>query len=142
MKSSVLLAVAAILSCAVIVGCVQNHESATTNPPAISYQVGSFELRDSRSSRNVRGALVTEAFFQDARVLPLLGRRFLPGEYNSSRSQVVMLTEHFWQQQFGGDPQIIGMTITLNGQTFTVVGIMPTTFDFPDGVDVWVPKAG
>jgi len=53
-----------------------------------------------------------------------------------------MLSKRFWQQQFGGNPQIIGTTVHLNGQAFTVIGIMPTMFDVPSGVDIWVPKAG
>jgi len=54
----------------------------------------------------------------------------------------VMLSQRFWQQQFGGDPRIIGTAMRLNGQTCTVIGIMPTTFDFPPGVEIWMPKAG
>jgi putative ABC transport system permease protein len=92
--------------------------------------------------RKVRGASVTVAFFQSARVAPFLGRSFLPEEYSSSRQQVVMVSHRFWQQQFGGDPRLIGMTMHLNGQNFTVIGIMPTMFDVPSGVDIWVPKAG
>jgi len=90
----------------------------------------------------VRGASVAPAFFQSAKVPPLLGRGFLPEEYGSDRQQVVMLSERFWQQRLGGDPRIIGATLRLNGQSFTVIGILPMTFDVPSGVDVWVPKAG
>jgi len=71
-----------------------------------------------------------------------LGRGFLPEEYSSSRQQVVMLSHRLWQERFRGDPRIIGTTMRLNGQAFTVIGVMPTTFDVPSGVDIWVPKAG
>jgi putative ABC transport system permease protein len=70
----------------------------------------------------------------------LLGRGFLPSEYGSDRHEVVLVSQHLWQQKFGGDSRIIGAPIKLNGQTFTVVGIMPTTFDVPSGVDIWLPK--
>jgi len=142
MKSSAPLAVAGVLGCILITGCVQTGEANVPNPPPTSYQVGSFELQDSGSSQKVRGASVTPTFFQSAKVPPLLGRGFLPEEYGSGRQQVVMVSQRFWQQRLGGDPRIIGTTMHLTGQTFTVIGIMPTMFNVPSGVDVWVPKAG
>jgi hypothetical protein len=141
-KSSAPLAVAGILGCISIAGCVQTREANVPSPPATSYQVGSFELQGSGSAQKVRGASVTPVFFQSAKMPTLLGRGFLPEEYGSSRQQVVMLSHRFWQQRFGGDPRIIGTTMRLNGRAFTVIGIMPTTFDVPSGVDIWVPKTG
>ena len=141
MKSSAPLAVAGIVGCILIAGCVQTREANAPSPPATSYQVGSFDLQDSGSTQKVRGASVTSAFFQSAKEPPLLGRGFLPEEYSSGRQQVVMVSERFWQQRFGGDPRTIGTTMRLNGRTFTVIGVMPTKFDVPSGVDIWVPKA-
>ena len=75
-------------------------------------------------------------------VSPLLNiAGVLLGSYRL-RPQVVMLSQRFWQQQFGGDPRNIGTSMRLNGQAFTVIGIMPKAFDVPTGVDVWMPKAG
>jgi len=141
MKSSAPLAVAGILSCILVLSCNQSRQASERNPPATSYQIGSFELQDSGSSQKIRGAVVTSAFFHGATVAPLLGRGFLPAEYAPGRQQVVMVSQRFWQQQYGGDPRIIGTTLRLNGQTFTVIGIMPTAFDLPSGVDVWMPRA-
>lgn len=142
MKSSTPLALAAIWYCILIAGCAQTREANVPNPPATSYQVGSFELQESGSSQTVRGASVTPVFFQSAKMPTLLGRGFLPEEYSSSRQQVVVLSNRLWQQRFGGNPRIIGTTMRLNGQAFTVIGIMPATFDVPSGIDIWVPKAG
>jgi putative ABC transport system permease protein len=75
-------------------------------------------------------------------MLPLVGRGFLPDEYGSGKPQVVIVSYHLWQERFRGDARIIGATMRLSGQAFTVVGIMPTTFDVPSGVDLWVPKPG
>ena len=140
MTSSGRLTFAGILSCALIVSCAQPRQSGS-EPPSTSYQVGSFEFRNDGSYQKVRGASVTPVFFQSAEVIPLLGRGFLPEEYSSNRQQVAMISNRFWQQQFRGDPRIIGMTVRLNEQTFTVIGIMPPMFDIPSGVDIWVPKA-
>lgn len=141
-KSSAFLAVAGVLGGILIAGCVQSREANVPRPPATSYQVGSFELREGGSPQNVRGASVTPVFFQAAKMPTLLGRNFIPEDYGSGRQQVAILSHRLWQQRFRGDPRIIGSTIRFNGQAFTVVGIMPRTFDVPSGVDIWVPKAG
>ena len=142
MKSSKAWAVVGILSSILIVSCAQTPQASAPNPPASSYQIGSFELEHSGTSQKVPGASVTASFFQIAKMMPLLGRGFLAEEYSSSRQQVVLVSQRFWQRQFEGDPRIIGTSLQLNGQTFTVIGIVPTTFDVPSGVDIWVPKAG
>lgn len=142
MKSSAPLAMAGILSCILIAGCVESRQANVPGPPATSYQVGAFQLQESESTQEVRGASVTPLFFQSAKVPPLLGRGFLLEEYGSGRQRVVMVSHHLWRHRFGGDPRIIGSTMRLNGQAFTVIGIMPETFNFPSGIDIWVPKAG
>ena len=141
MPSSARFILAGILSCILIVSCVQPRQASGSEPPSTSYQVGSFEFHNNGSYQKVRGASVTPAFFQSGEVVPLLGRGFLPEEYRSSRQQVAMISNRFWQQQFGGDPGIIGTTVRLNEKTFTVIGIMPPRFDVPSGVDIWVPEA-
>ena len=142
MKSSAPLAVTGVLGCILIAGCVQTREANVPSPPATSYRVGSFELQESGNSQKVRGASVTTVFFQRAKIPTLLGRGFLPEEYGSGTQQVVMVSHRLWQERFRGDPRIIGTSIRVNGQAFTVIGIMPTTFDVRSGVDIWVPKAG
>ena len=141
MTSSERFTLAGILSCTLIVSCVQPPQASGSKPPSTSYQVGSFEFQNNGSSQKVRGASVTPAFFQSAEVMPLLGRGFLPEEYRASRQPVAMISKRFWQQQFHGDPRIIGTTVRLNEQVFTVIGIMPPMFDVPSGVDIWVPQA-
>jgi len=102
----------------------------------------SFELQEGGSSQKLRGGSVTPVFLQSAKMPTLLGRGFLPEEYGAGSGQVVMVSHRLWQRRFRGDPRIIGTTIRLNRQAFTVIGIMPPTFDVPSGVDIWVPMAG
>jgi len=64
-------------------------------------------------------------------IQPILGRNFLKKEDYKGRDQVVLLANGLWQQRFGGDPKIVGRTITLDGGPFTVVGILPADFVFP-----------
>jgi predicted permease len=85
--------------------------------------------------------LVTANFFQAFGVQPLLGRTFRPDEHQEGRGRVVVLGWAKWQRQFGGDPNVIGRVITLDGAPWEIVGVMPRAFNAMDGNDlVWVPK--
>lgn len=115
--------------------------SARDNPPAISYRVATFSLTSPGIAETIRGAFVTNGFFPAAKTQPLVGRLFLPEEYQSGRHQVVIVSNRLWHQSFKADPGWIGRSVQLNGQAFTIVGIMPPTFEIPSGADLWVPKA-
>jgi len=101
-KSPAPLAVAGVLGCILMPGCVQTREANVPSPPVWSYEVSSFELQESGSSQKVPGASVTPVFFQSAKTPTLLGRGFLPEEYGSGRKQVVMVSHRLWQHRFGG----------------------------------------
>jgi predicted permease len=73
----------------------------------------------------------TDNFFQVFGVPPLLGRTFLPGEEQDGRNEVVVLSYNVWQSQFGGDRGVVGRPVTLDGRTYTVIGVMPPSFRFP-----------
>jgi predicted permease len=64
-------------------------------------------------------------------VQPVIGRNFLKQEDYKGRDQVALLGNALWQQRFGGNPKIIGQTITLDGSPFTIVGVLPPDFVFP-----------
>jgi putative ABC transport system permease protein len=85
--------------------------------------------------------LVTANFFPLLGVRPLAGRTFLPEEDRSGAAHVVLLSRGLWVRRYGANPQIVGKAILLSGEKYTVVGILPLGFDFPDPVDVWVPVA-
>src|SRR6266545_2117421 len=83
---------------------------------------------------------------------PQLGRRFLPEEDKAGANPVVILGHPLWQSRFGSDPGIVGKSLTLNDQIYTVIGVMPSSFQFPvgfgymgkvlnDPVDLYVPLA-
>ncbi|WP_221032034.1 ABC transporter permease [Actomonas aquatica] len=61
---------------------------------------------------------------------PALGRGFTADEAERGRNQVVVLSHRFWQQRYGGDPQVLGRTLRLDGESVTIIGVMPAAFDY------------
>jgi len=92
----------------------------------------------------VAGA-VGEGFFETLRERPLLGRVFTVEEDAPGRGHVVVLSNGFWKSHFGGTPNAIGRTLTLDGEAYTVVGVMPAAFSIASWSithrDIWVPIA-
>ena len=82
---------------------------------------------------------VTGNLFSVLGVTPALGRSFLPDEERPGSAPVCILSDGLWTRRFGSDPKILGKAVTLNGEMWTVVGVMPSGFRFPQSVDLWVP---
>lgn len=89
------------------------------------------------------GTAISTNFFQTLGVKPALGRTFAPGEDEAGKNHVVVLSHAFWQRRFGGSTATLNSTLTLNGESYTVVGIMPATFEFGREMgqvfDLWSP---
>ncbi|HKV98522.1 MAG TPA: ADOP family duplicated permease [Vicinamibacterales bacterium] len=105
----------------------------------ISSTEWTWELRTNADTVVVRYRSVGGNFFDLLGAMPLVGRTFHPDDDHRQSARTVVLSYGFWQRQFGGDRGIVGRTIVLSGKTFTVAGIMPATFMFPTGTDVWTP---
>jgi hypothetical protein len=140
MKPNRTCAIAALALCFILVACNRPTESADHPPFANSFHVELFEVRVGEAMENVNGAAVTSAFFREAKVLPLLGREFLDEEYQTANARVVVVAASLWQRQFGGDPALIGKSLLINERQYTVVGILPKTFQFPPGAELWIPQ--
>lgn len=78
-------------------------------------------------------------FFSVIGVAPRFGREFGEGEDRPGNGHVAILSFPFWQRHFGGQLDAIGETVSLNFEKYTVVGILPTTFNYPESVDIWIP---
>jgi predicted permease len=94
-------------------------------------------------SQMITGELVSGNYFDVLGAQPALGRAFLPEEDRAPGTHPVVVVSHdLWQSQFSGDPQLVGKTIRLNNQLYTVVGIAPAGFrgaNAPFGAAVWIP---
>jgi putative ABC transport system permease protein len=83
---------------------------------------------------------VSPPFFDILRVRPILGRTFRAEEGIIGKPRVVMLGHRLWSTRFGSDRAIVGRTLTLNGNPFEVVGVLPASFEFPDDtLELWTP---
>jgi putative ABC transport system permease protein len=82
-------------------------------------------------AQRVPGAEVSSNFFSTLGVQPFLGRAFTAGEDRPGGHPVVLLTHSFWRRHFNGDRNVLGQTLTLDNQIFTIVGVMPESFRFP-----------
>ena len=92
----------------------------------------------------VNTAAVTPEIFPLLNAKPLAGRTLLPEDGKQGAPSVAVLSENLWRSRFGSNPALIGQSITLDMRSFTVVGILPATFRYPDGAphqDVWIAIA-
>ena len=98
-----------------------------------------FNLTGTGEPEELRGALVSANFFELMRSSPLRGRGFTADEEQEGRDSVVVISDALWQRRFGGDANIIGKTLTLDGQRYNIIGITASGFQFPNKTELWKP---
>ena len=107
-----------------------------------AYDTQGFNLTGLDEPERVQGAVVTSSLFPLLGIEPERGRAFSAEEDQPGHEQVVILSHGLWQRRFGSDTNLVGKTITLDGKSVNVVGIMPAGFNFPDNtIEVWKPVA-
>jgi putative ABC transport system permease protein len=116
-------------------------DQAQTFEQMAAYGYAGFSLSAGGDPVAVTGAAVSPDFFSVLRSNASRGRTFLPEEDQPGRDHSVVIGHGLWQRAFGADPDLIGQTVTLNGQSYTVVGVMPAEFHFPQEAELWVPLA-
>ena len=85
------------------------------------------------------GAFISANGFRLIQAQAQLGRTFREGEDSPGAEPVILLSHALWRDRYGGDPDIVGRTVRLNGEPMTVIGVMPDRFEFPLNNDLWVP---
>lgn len=103
------------------------------------YGYKQFRLIGSGDPQVLVGSRVEPSFFSVFGVNPVLGRPIVSGDDTGTHSTIVVLSYKLWKSTFGGDPHIVGQDIELNGQAYSVVGVMPPTFSKPQSVQLWTP---
>jgi putative ABC transport system permease protein len=101
---------------------------------------GQFSYTGGAEPERLVGARVAASFFSVLGAQPELGRTFLPEDDVVGKAGVVVLSHGLWTQHFGSDPQVIGKSLTLDGESYRVIGVMQNGFQFPRGVQLWLPS--
>jgi putative ABC transport system permease protein len=94
----------------------------------------------SASAERLQFSIITNSFFSILGVPPTLGRTFTPAEAVPGASAKVFLASNsLWHRQLGGDSQVLGKTYLLDGESYTLIGVLPPDFHFPGSCDIWLP---
>lgn len=98
----------------------------------------SFNLTGGDTPERIQGAQVSASLFTTLGVTPVYGRVFVDDEDRPGGNRVVLLSERLWQRRFGSAPDMVGKDLILNGESYTVVGILPAEFQFPSPLtEMW-----
>jgi hypothetical protein len=104
-------------------------------------------IKGSDHPESLLGVITSSQLLELLRVRPILGRGFLPEEDQPGHDHVILLSYGLWQRRFGSDPAVIGRTVNVGQENYTVIGVMPADFRFPPDlrasyrVDAWLPPA-
>jgi putative ABC transport system permease protein len=104
-------------------------------------------LTGTEGAESMLGLEATDRLFAVLGVRPVLGRTFLPGEDQPGREKVAVISHGLWQRRFGGARDVVGRHVTIDDRDYSVLGVMPASFRFPDtiptdiplSVEVWIP---
>lgn len=119
---------------------LEKGQRSFSNMSAMHYS--SFNLSEGEGTERTLGAAVTASHFDVFGVQAAVGRVFTAEEDQPGRDKVVVLSHRLWQRRFGGDRGIVGRDIRMNGEPYTVVGVMPSSFELQaDREELWVPIA-
>ena len=103
------------------------------------YNRDSYNLTGAGEGERIITGQVSADLFAALRVNAAIGRVFNNDEDKPGGSPVVVLSYGLWQRRFGGQASIVNQSLTLNGKSYTVIGVMPEGFQFPSRVEMWVP---
>ncbi|PYJ30013.1 MAG: hypothetical protein DME90_04185, partial [Verrucomicrobia bacterium] len=130
---------------------LEKYFHSCTQIAAFDYR--SFNLGGGDTPERISGAVVSPALFPMLGINPIVGRAFAQEEQGEGHDDVVVISERLWKRRFNSDPYLIGKSLLLNGRNYTVIGVMPASFEFPiplfgiqgnqfgTRVDLWTPIA-
>jgi predicted permease len=111
----------------------------TTLNDVAGHTQGTINVSDGQNPQRYRGGFLTANCFSVLGVSPILGRDFIEGEDQPGAPAVLILGYRVWQEDFGGDPDVLGRAVRINGLPGEIVGVMPEGFAFPISEQVWMP---
>jgi putative ABC transport system permease protein len=117
------------------------RQQSTSFSEIAAHTGNSVGLTGSGDPEHLEATLSTANLFHLLSVEPWLGRTFRPGEDTPGRDQEVVLGYAFWQRHFGGDRSVLNKTLTLDGRSYSIIGVMPQGFRYAPSTDVFLPLA-
>ncbi|HEY0782047.1 MAG TPA: ABC transporter permease, partial [Thermoanaerobaculia bacterium] len=117
----------------------RDHNQVFTHMAAYDTLGAGFNLSGDGPPERLVGSRVTRDFFTVFGIAPEIGRDFLPEEDRPGARKVAILSHDLWQRRFGADRGLVGKQLVMNGESYTVVGIMPVGFRFPARCELWTP---
>jgi predicted permease len=117
------------------------RRQATSFEGLAAVRARSYNLTGPSDPARVSAARLTANTLSLLRVRPFLGRDFLPEEDLPGKGNVVLVGHGFWQRELSGRPDVLGTTLSLDGQPFTIIGVMPRGFELDGGLDLYTPAA-
>jgi putative ABC transport system permease protein len=112
------------------------REKSTAFDGIAYYGAGTMALTGNGDPEPVQNIRVSDDFFSVIQVQPYIGRWFETNEFSFGPDRACIITYPLWKRRFNADPQVIGQTLALNGNSVTIVGVMPKRFSFPESADV------
>ncbi|HJQ25182.1 MAG TPA: ABC transporter permease [Blastocatellia bacterium] len=99
----------------------------------------SSNLAGTDDAERINLAMTSANFFDVFGVQPERGRLFIPEDEQAGHPAIVVISHGLWQRRYGSDPEIVGRSLLLDGRSYTVTGVAPAGFQYPDKTDAWVP---
>ncbi|MEK6303160.1 MAG: ABC transporter permease [Acidobacteriota bacterium] len=122
--------------------CYLEYRDLTSSFEQVATTTGwNVNLTGAGEPERLQAARVSFNYFTTLGAEPIQGRTFLAEEDHPGSNRVVVLSHGLWVRRFGADPNIVGTTLALDGQSYTVIGIMPADFVVPPSVELWSPIA-
>ena len=116
-----------------------HREEQSTFEGVAAFHGGNLNLsREDGPPRRMNGTAVTANFFELLRVRPMLGRLFHASENEPGEPRLLVLGHGLWEEEFGGNREVLGKTVKVNGELATIIGVMPAGFVFPGREECWI----
>jgi putative ABC transport system permease protein len=103
-----------------------------------AFHIGGANLMAGGDVERVQLAITSASFFRVFGISPSVGRDFTPDDEAAGHSPVAMISNRLWQRNFGSSGDIAGKSIVIDGRLHSVIGVVPASFDYPRGTDVWL----
>ena len=118
---------------------VDSQQQASALEQMTAFISGSVFLSSGDDTERVRATSASAEFFPLFRVQPVSGRAIMADDAQEGHDSVAVISHALWQRRFGGATDVVNRQVIVNGETITIIGVMPAGFNFPDDTELWLP---